>query len=101
MIGFNVRFDGDKNNGAGGMYLEKIEEKKNDIPLPFEDLLIGTEPEIVTNDWSGQSATLTPEAAAVYDLIKGAEAFGEYEIVRRGLDWFREHYPKEYMILLD
>ena len=71
------------------------------MKLPFEDLLIGTEPEKVTNHWSGQSATLTPEAAAVYDLIKGAEAVGEYEIVRRGLDWFREHYPKEYMILLD
>jgi hypothetical protein len=24
-----------------------------------------------------------------------------WQTVRKGLDWFREHYPKEYMVLLD
>jgi len=24
-----------------------------------------------------------------------------FDIVEKGLDWFREHYPKEYMVLLD
>lgn len=71
------------------------------MKLPFEDLLIGTEPEIITNPYSGHSATLTPEAVAVYDLIKGAEAIGSHQIVRDGLDWFRENYPEEFYILLD
>lgn len=44
---------------------------------------------------------LTPQAVAVYDCIKGAEQLGEAEIMEQGLDWFREHYPKEYMVLLD
>jgi hypothetical protein len=24
-----------------------------------------------------------------------------WQTVRSGLEWFREHYPKEYMVLLD
>ena len=71
------------------------------MKLPFENMLIGTEPEIITNPWSGHSATLIPEAVAVYDVIKGAEAIGAYQIVRHGLDWFREYFPEEYFILLD
>ena len=71
------------------------------MKLPFENMLIGTEPEIITNPWSGHSATLIPEAVAVYDVIKGAEAIGAYQIVRDGLDWFRENYPEEFYILLD
>ena len=71
------------------------------MKLPFENMLIGTEPEIITNPYSGHSATLIPEAVAVYDLIKGAEAIGAYQIVRDGLDWFRENYPEEFYILLD
>jgi hypothetical protein len=26
---------------------------------------------------------------------------GDYKMVRKGLDWFRKHYPAEYMVLLD
>jgi len=26
---------------------------------------------------------------------------GDYKTVRKGLDWFRKHYAREYMILLD
>ena len=44
---------------------------------------------------------LTPEAIAVYDTIKGAEMVGLWKVVRKGLDWFRRHYAREYMILLD
>jgi len=44
---------------------------------------------------------LTPEAVAVYDTIRGCEMFGDYKKVRKGLDWFRKHYPAEYMVLLD
>ncbi len=71
------------------------------MKLPFKDLLIGTESELVTNPFSGESCTLTPEAVAVYDTIRGCEMFGNYKGLRKGLDWFRKHYPQEYMVLLD
>tara|TARA_Y100001951_G_C11213713_1_gene224514 strand:+ start:60 stop:365 length:306 start_codon:yes stop_codon:yes gene_type:complete len=72
---------------------------------------------VVANRFTGQKAQLTPTATAVYDVLISAEQMassmhkeGEqmseqedmlWNIVRKGLDWFREHYPKEYMILLD
>ena len=71
------------------------------IELPFECEIYDTEPVSVTNPFSGQSCVLTPEAVAVYDMIKGAEMVSEYDLVRKGIDWFREHFPEEYYILLD
>ena len=44
---------------------------------------------------------LEPDAVAVYDMIAGGNLTGDYEIVRQGCDWFRKHFPKQYMILLD
>lgn len=71
------------------------------MKLPFKDIVVGSESEMVTNPFSGESCLLTPEAVAVYDTIKGCEMFGDYAGVRKGLDWFIDNYPKEYMILLD
>lgn len=68
--------------------------------LPFE-CFVGTESEEVRNPYSGASCILTPEAVAVYDCIKGAEMVGNYRIVEKGLDWFCDRFPDEYMILLD
>lgn len=68
--------------------------------LPFE-CQVGTETETITNPYSGESVELPPEAVAVYDTIKGAEMLGQYDTVEKGLDWFRQYYPKEYMVLLD
>jgi len=64
-------------------------------------LQVGTESETVTNPFSGASCTLEPVAVAVYDLTKGAEMMGNYDIVQKCLAYFSEHYPKEYMTLLD
>ena len=68
---------------------------------PFKDAIVGTEPEIATNPFTGQSCELTPDAVATYDVLKGAAQLGMHKIVRQGLDWFIENYTKEYMILLD
>jgi len=68
-------------------------------PFPVE--IIDTQPVKVTNQFSGESVMLEPVAVAVYDCIKGAEMLNYYETVEAGVDWFREHYPKEYMVLLD
>ena len=71
------------------------------IKLPFKCMILDNEPVEVTNPFSGQSCMLVPEAVAVYDCITGANLTGNYDMVRKGLDWFIEHFPQEYMILLD
>jgi len=68
---------------------------------PFEVEIIDTKPVEVANPFTKQKVTLQPTAIAVYDCIKGAEMLEEYDTVEKGIDWFREHYPKEYMVLLD
>jgi len=40
-------------------------------------------------------------AVAVYDAILGAEQFGDYDTVRKGLDWFKKYFASQYMVLLD
>jgi hypothetical protein len=69
--------------------------------LPFECTIFDKEPQMVYNPFSGEGCMLQPDAIAVYDTMRGAELFGQYGIVRKGLDWFRKHFPEEYMVLLD
>jgi len=69
--------------------------------LPFEVIIYDTEPVQVTNHFSGESVTLTPEEVAVYDTIIGAQFLGDHKTVRKGLDWFIKNNPSVYMILLD
>jgi hypothetical protein len=71
------------------------------MKLPFDCAILDKEPVEVRNPYSGETCVLTPEAVAVYDTITGAQMFNDIETVRKGLDWFIENYPKEYMILLD
>ena len=56
---------------------------------------------IVKNRFNGEQAMLPWFAVAVYDTLMGAEQFGDYDTVRKGLDWFRKYFAKEYMALLD
>ena len=72
------------------------------------ELDIGTESEVVTNFYSGESCELTSEAVSVYDFIKGSEILlnNNYseEInnqFHEALLYFQEKWPEEYMILLD
>ena len=60
-----------------------------------------TEGDLVENPFTGEQAILTPNELAMYDLIKGAEAFGKYDIMAKGLDWFRGANARAYTILLD
>ena len=68
---------------------------------PFEVEIIDTKPVEVENPFSKQKVKLQPTAIAVYDCIKGAEMLEDFDMAEKGLDWFREHYPKEYLVLLD
>ena len=62
----------------------------------------------VKNPFSGESYTLTPVEESVYSMIIGAQMMPKYmtspglqNIVRKGLDWFRDNNAKAYMTLLD
>lgn len=72
-----------------------------DRKLPFTCQILDTEEVLITNRYSGESVMLPPDAVAVYDVTMGAEMLGDYKTVRKGLDWFRRHFPAEYMVLLD
>ena len=69
--------------------------------LPFDCKILDKDPVEVANPYTKETCMLKPDAIAVYDTIKGAEVFKEERLVRKGLDWFKEHEPKAYMILLD
>lgn len=60
-----------------------------------------SEPVSVKNPFSGEAYVLTPEEVAVYDYLKGCELMGDYEGLRRGIDWFMDHNAEAYMTLLD
>ena len=70
------------------------------MKLPFACELYSDGGE-VSNPFSGEKCNLTADALSVYDTITGAEYLQKYDTVRKGLDWFQKHYPKEYMVLLD
>jgi len=69
--------------------------------LPKGLKILDKEPVDVANPYTGEKVTLQPDAVAVYDMIKGSEAMRLYDDVRIGLDWFRQHEPDAYMVLLD
>jgi hypothetical protein len=66
------------------------------------------------NRFSGQAYALTPEEAKIHDDIfinelratvedkqLGTGMSDHWDAVRKGLDWFRQHNAKAYMVLLD
>ena len=96
----------------------KIKYKDKNIALPFEfgGESKSTSTEIVTrrNPFSGVAIDLPAFAAAVYDYTMSCNLRAEqddrahglgysqhWHTVRRGLDWFRRYFAKEYMVLLD
>tara|TARA_R110000765_G_scaffold335568_1_gene425928 strand:- start:181 stop:495 length:315 start_codon:yes stop_codon:yes gene_type:complete len=95
----------------------QIIQEQQTLPKSYNKLIIiDRQPQSVSNPFGGGSCELTPVAVAVYDMIKGCELTmatqldSDYHykgirywttIFHDGLSWFRKHYPKEYMILLD
>ena len=86
---------------------EKMKEiivRGKKVKVPFEDAdynLDGEENVTISNRFSGEKATVPGYAAAVYDVIMGAEQFQQWETHRKGLDWFAKYFPEQYMVLLD
>ena len=85
---------------------------KTNPPLPFKVHILDDAPVIKRNRFSGEKCELTPEACAVYEATIRASLMAEtvapddgshpaWEVVRKGIAWFKRYYPAEYMILLD
>ena len=53
------------------------------------------------NPYSGETCELPDFAATIYYNIKDAEWTENYDVVRKGLDWFKKYFAAQYMTLLD
>jgi hypothetical protein len=82
--------------------------KKNKLPQWFNGVLYNTGDK-VTNPFSQESIKLSAEELSMYDFIMGAQmlfdmGMNDESILKdfhKGLDWFRKHNSKAYMVLLD
>ena len=88
--------------------MKTIKYKGKAIKLPFAVGLSDdpTAEEEIRNRFGGESCMLPGFAIAVYDVILGSEVIAEHDVdaiktMRKGLDWFRKYFPKQYMTLLD
>ena len=84
--------------------MKEILYKGKKVKVPFEDAdynLDGDKDVTIENRFGGEKATVPGYAAAVYDVIIGAEQFQDWDSHRKGLDWFAKYFPKQYMVLLD
>ena len=74
------------------------------IPKPFADNIDMEQAlDIVTceNPYSSEKCELPDFAATIYYNIKDAEWTENYDVVRKGLDWFKKYFAEQYMVLLD
>ena len=97
--------------------MKTIKYNNKTIKLPFAGADYGTDPlemETVSNPFSGESISMPKFAVAVYDVTIGSNHIAErydqvhgygsspeWNTVRKGIDWFRQYFAKEYMVLLD
>ena len=101
--------------------MKEINYKNKKLKLPY-DLTAGeTSTEMVTrqNPFSGQSIELPAFAAGIYDITIElnlaaerkdwmtyqppgiSEHQNDWQKVRNGINFFRQYFAKEYMVLLD
>ena len=88
------------------MKFEKPKKKKIDwygkqVSVPFNCQIYPEKEVKIANRFSGEETTMPGYAAAVYDTIIGAERFEDWDTVRAGLDWFKQYFAKQYMVVLD
>ena len=92
----------------------KYKNKTIKLPWSFTNKTLTTDLVTRTNSLSGQSIDLPDFAGEIYDVIMDFNLRAErydakhgmgtaslWTEVRKGLNWFRRHFAKEYMVLLD
>ena len=85
-----------------------IKTIKAELPKWFNGELY-KEGGIVYNRFSGEEYELNNVELSMYDFVMGATTMLELGMYspsmvddhKRGLDWFRQHNPEAYMVLLD
>jgi hypothetical protein len=89
-----------------------MSNKKQTIPKWFKGTIY-EEGATVRNRFSGEPYELNALELSMYDFIMGATTVVEMQYdqkihseeliknLRKGLDWFRKHNVKAYMVLLD
>ena len=89
--------------------MSKKTKNKQELPSWFNGELY-EEGGTVTNRFSGEEYELNNVQLSMYDFVIGASVTAEMGIfnsphhiqeLRKGLDWFRQHSPTAYMVLLD
>ena len=98
--------------------MKEIKYKNKTIKLPFNGADYGgddaLEPVTIKNRFTGQETSMPTFAAAVYDVIIGSEMIAsqedkrlgdggskQWDNVRKGLDWFKQYFAEQYMVVLD
>ena len=71
------------------------------VIVPFNCHIYPEKKVTIANRFSGQECTMPGYAAAVYDTIIGAEMTENWDVVRAGLDWFKQYFAEQYMVVLD
>ena len=75
-------------------------QNKQEMPKWFNGQVY-SEGDTVSNPFTGESVELTAEELSMYDLIMGAQILQAYDVMQKGLGWFRRENPSAYMTLLD
>lgn len=75
-------------------------EKQVKLPKWFTGVVY-TQGDTVSNPFTGESIELSASELSMYDLIMGAQVMQQYDVMQKGLDWFRRANPEAYMVLLD
>ena len=83
-----------------------MKTKEQKLPKWFNGTIY-KEGAVVQNRFGGGEIELNNIELSMYDFIMGASIIAEMGLdtdivnLRKGLDWFRQHNPKAYMVLLD
>lgn len=75
-------------------------QSKQEMPKWFNGQVY-SEGDTVSNPFTGDSIELTAEELSMYDLIMGAQMLSDWDVMQKGLGWFRRENAEAYMVLLD
>ena len=98
--------------------MKTIKYNNKTIKLPFNGADYGggdaLEQVTIANRFTGQETSMPKFAVAVYDIIMGSELIAsqedkhlgdggskQWDNVRKGLDWFKQYFAEQYMVVLD
>ena len=99
-----LKEDKPKKECPGLRIVEHVKWEGKDYALPFYGMDLETDRNkmiAIENRFSGDIISVPWFAAAVYDVIMGSEKLEQWDDHRKGIDWFAEHFPDAYMVLLD